>query len=301
MKAILKRLGIDVGLTTAYHPQANGQTERKNQEVEQYLRMFIDTRQDDWSEFLPTAEFVINARLSSASGHTPFELMYGYTPDFTVPAGRPLYIPVADKRLTALREVRKDAEAALRLSKERMRTDVTNQRRKPYSFKIGDCVWLQAKEIKIHIPSRKLSPKQLGPFEVTEVISDVDYRLKLPPALKLHNVFHVDRLSRYKGNDVNGLTPPPPEPVEVEGEEEYKVDHVRDARMFGRTLKFLVRWTGCGEGEDTWEPAKNLKNAPDAIDDFYKRHPGAPKKLSAVHFASMPWQLPFQLTSPDSS
>ena len=77
---------------------------------------------------------------------------------------------------------------------------------------VGDKVWLQAKQIKIHQQSAKLGPKQLGPFEITEVLSDVDYRLKLPPALRIHDVFHIDRLSPYKGNEVNGLEPPPPEP-----------------------------------------------------------------------------------------
>ena len=81
MCALYKRLGIDAGLTTAYHPQANGQVERKNQEVEAYLRLFIGKRQDDWVDLLPTAEFVINSQLNSATGHTPFELLYGYTPD----------------------------------------------------------------------------------------------------------------------------------------------------------------------------------------------------------------------------
>ena len=153
MRSILKRLGVDAGLTTAYHPQANGQTEHKNQEIEQYLCMFIDTRQDDWTEFIPTAEFVLNSCVSSASGHTPFELLYGYTPDFTLPAGRPLYMPAADRRLTSLHQARKDAEAALRLSKERMKTDLMAQQHKHYAFKVGDKVWLQAKEIKIHVPS----------------------------------------------------------------------------------------------------------------------------------------------------
>ena len=90
MRALYKQLGIDAGLTTAYHPQANGQVERKNQEVEAYLHLFIGKQQDDWVDLLPTAEFVINSWLNSATGHTPFELLYGYTPDFTIPAGRPM-------------------------------------------------------------------------------------------------------------------------------------------------------------------------------------------------------------------
>jgi hypothetical protein len=295
MRALYKRLGIDAGLTTAYHPQANGQVERKNQEVEIYLKLFTGKRQDDWADLLPTAEFVINSRLNSATGHTPFELLYGYTPDFTIPVGRPSGIPVLDKRLQNLTVVRKDAEAALRLSKKRMQTDV-EQRMKPYKFNVGDKVWLQAKQIKVHQQSAKLGPKQLGPFEVTEVRSDVDYKLALPPALRIHDVFHVDRLSPYKGNEVNGQVPPPPEPVTVEGEEEYEVDHIRDSKLFGRTLKYLVRWTGYGEGEDTWEPAKNLEHAQDKVLEFYSKNPGAPRKLAANLYASLPWQNPTQFT-----
>ena len=295
MRALYKQLGIDAGLTTAYHPQANGQVERKNQEVEAYLRLFIGKRQDDWVDLLPTAEFVINSRLNSATGHTPFELLYGYTPDFTIPARRPMGIPLVDKCLQHLRSLRVDAEAALRLSKEHMKEG----RPKFYgasALKVGDKVWLQAKQIKIHQQSAKLGPKQLGPFKITEVICDVDYRLVLPLALKIHDVFHADRLSPYKGNDVNGLTPPPPDPVTVDGEEEYKVNHIRDSKLFGRTLKYLVCWTGYGEGEDTWEPASKLKHSPEKIREFHARHPGAPQKINALLYASLPWQSLFTHT-----
>ena len=211
-------------------------------------------------DLLPTVEFVVNSWLNSATGHTPFELLYGYTPDFTIPAGRPMGIPLVDKCLQHLRTLRIDAEAALCLSKECMKLGHP----KSYgasALTVGDKVWLQAKQIKIHQQSAKLGPKQLGPFEITEVLSDVNYRLKLPPALQIHNVFHVDCLSLYKGNKVNGLELPPPQPVTVDGEEEYEVDHIRDSKMFGRTLKYLVCWKGYGEGEDTWEPEQNLKHA----------------------------------------
>ena len=65
----------------------NRQTECKNQEVEQYLRLYTSHVQDDWSTLLSMAEFVMNARCSSASDHTPFKLIYGYTPDFMIPPG----------------------------------------------------------------------------------------------------------------------------------------------------------------------------------------------------------------------
>ena len=295
MHALYKRLGIDAGLMTAYHPQANGQVERKNQEVEAYLHLFIGKRQDDWVDLLPTAEFVINSQLNSTTGHTPFELLYGYTPNFTIPAGRPTGIPLVDRHLQHLRSLRINAEAALRLSKERMKEGHP----KSYgtsAFTVGDKVWLQAKQIKIHQQSAKLGPKQLGPFKITEVISDVDYRLALPPALKIHDVFHVNCLSPYKGNDVNGLTLPHPDLVTVNGKEEYEVDHIRDSKLFGRTLKYLVHWTGYGEGEDTWEPASNLKHSPEKIREFHARNPGAPLKINALLYASFPWQSLFTHT-----
>ena len=151
MQALYKQLGINTGITTAYHPQASGQVESKNQEVEVYLRLFISKRQDDWVDLFPTAEFVINSRLNSATGTTPFpfELLYSYTQDFTIPAGRPTGIPMLDKCLQHLTSLRKDAEAALCLSKKRMQTDI-EQRTQPYHFNVGDRVWLQAKQIKIH-------------------------------------------------------------------------------------------------------------------------------------------------------
>ena len=205
-------------------------------------------------------------------------------------------MPHVDKRLRALEKAREEAQAALRMSKDRMRTDLTTQPKKPYKFSVGDMVWLQSKNVKVHQESQKLGPKQLGPFAVTEVLSDLDYRLQLPPALKLHDVFHIDRLSPWKGNDINGLQPPPPGPLTVQGKEEYEVSHIRDVRKFGRTLKALVRWKGYGEGDDTWEPIKNLDHASEALADFYRRHPGAPRKINAVHFASMPWQALVNVT-----
>ena len=138
MRALYKRLGIDAGLTTAYHPQANGQVECKNQEVEAYLCLFINKRQDDWVDLLPTAEFVINSQLNSATGHTPFELLYGYTPNFTIPAGRPTGIPLVDRRLQWMHKLCINAEAVLHLSKKRMTTSMAPQ--SPH-FQLGDKVW----------------------------------------------------------------------------------------------------------------------------------------------------------------
>jgi transposase InsO family protein len=97
MRALYKRLGIEAGLTTAYHPEGNGKVERKNQEVEQYLCLFCDKRQEDWAEHLPAAEFTLNSCIHSGTSKAPFELIYGYCPDFTVPIGKRSNMPGLDQ------------------------------------------------------------------------------------------------------------------------------------------------------------------------------------------------------------
>jgi hypothetical protein len=142
-------------------------------------------------------------------------------------------MPHVDKHLKALKKAREEVQAALRISKDQMRMEHITQPKKPYKFKVRDMVWLQAKNVKVYQQSQKLGPKQLGPFAVIEVLSDLDYHLQLPPALKLHNVFHINRLSPWKGNNINGQEPLPPGPLTIEGEEEYEVGHIHNVRKFG--------------------------------------------------------------------
>lgn len=104
IKALYEKLGINGQLTTAYHPQVNGQTEQMNKEIEQYLRLFTRQRQDDWATLLLVGEFAINSCVQSALQHLPFEVMYGYQPDFTIPAEGHSNIPAVDKRLDQLKK-----------------------------------------------------------------------------------------------------------------------------------------------------------------------------------------------------
>ena len=73
MKELNQMLGIDTKLLTAFHPQTDGQTERMNQELEQYLQMFIDHRQEQWPEWLGTAEFAYNNKVHTGTKVLPFQ------------------------------------------------------------------------------------------------------------------------------------------------------------------------------------------------------------------------------------
>ena len=105
-------------------------------------------------------------------------------------------------------------------------------KQKAHQFEVGDRVWLTLEDINLQLASKKLGNRQLGPFEVLEKIGPLDYRLDLPLSLdRIHNVFHVDKLSPCKGNPVNGSIPPPPEPIKLEEEEEpeWEVEEVLDS------------------------------------------------------------------------
>jgi hypothetical protein len=238
MRALYKHLDIKTGFTTAYHPQGSGKVERKNQEVKQYLSLFCNKQQDNWASHLPAAEFALNSCLHSSASQTPFRIIYGYWPDFTVPIRKRSNMPSLDKRLDHLANVWKKAEAALQLSKERIKKQFKQNKRSAHVFKVRDMVWLIAKDIKIHQKMPKLGPQRLGLYKVLKRIRDLNYCLELPSYLNLNPIFYVSRLSPWHNNGLS--KPPPPESVVIQGKEEYEVDSIIDIHVYRRQLQYLV-------------------------------------------------------------
>jgi hypothetical protein len=140
MRALYKCFGIETGLTTAYHSKGNSKVERKNQKVEQYLHLFCDKRQEDWTEHLSAAEFALNSRIHAGTSKALFELIYGYCPDFTIPIGKHSNMPGLDQWLDHLAKVRANTEAALCLLKEKMKEQYEHDKKTTHSFNVGDLV-----------------------------------------------------------------------------------------------------------------------------------------------------------------
>ena len=251
--------------------------------------MFCSQRQDNWANLLPLMEFAINNHQSGTTGYSPFWLMHGYNPH-VLPAVRwETAMPEADSRLSLLTEARKEAESALRMAKERL------SQAPRVKFQIGDKVWLDAKNIRICQPSGKLGPKKLGPFEVTKVIGDHNYELALPHDLKVYLVLHIDRLSLWKGNDINSLLLPPPHLMQIQGKEENKVECILDSCIkkvrCSQCLKYLVHWKGYSEGEQSWEPSANLSHVHAKVNAFHRQNLSVPQAIRASVFFSIPWCL----------
>jgi hypothetical protein len=200
-------LKYDVALSSAYHPQTDGETERVNQELETYLRLFCHGNQHSWARLLPLAEFSHNSAVHSVTQKSPFSLLLGYEPCSYPPLGK-TFLPTLEKRLSDLAEARLEAAAAHQKAQQFMRSRITFKFR---PWKVGNKVWLNNKNLRLHYPSRKLTPKREGPFEISQILSPVSYCLHLPPTWRIHNVFHASLLLSYRETPEHGpnfLTPP---------------------------------------------------------------------------------------------
>ena len=275
-------LGIENHFSSAYHPQSDGQTERINQVLEQFLRGYSNHLQTDWSDLLPLAEFSYNNAEHASTQLTPFFANYGYHPRFsfdnTDPASLPLF-PAARSYADQLKQLHEYVRGELDKANRRSAEQFDKHRLPSPQFQPGDRVWLSADNIRSLRPTKKLDYRRLGPFSVSEVISSHAYRLQLPPSMKIHNVFHVDRLEPYVANTIPNRVQPPPPPVEVESDLEYEVEQILDSKVDHRyrdPLFYLVRWVGYGPAHNSWEPASNLTHASDLITEFHTANPTRP-------------------------
>jgi len=215
-------LGIKSKLSTAFHSQTDGQTERINQELEQYLRMFIDYRQEQWPEWLGTAEFAYNNKAHSSTRTSPFKANYGQDPRIGFEERKKGKYMEAEKFVEKMKEIQEEAKAALRKAQEDMRKYTDKKRSDANEYKVGDLVILSTKDLKYQMVGRrteKLMERFVGPYRVKEIISSNAVKLELPSIVKIHPVVNISRVRRYVGQ-VEGQRKEQPAPVIIKGEEE---------------------------------------------------------------------------------
>ena len=192
-------LHYDVALSTTYHPQTDGETERVNQELETYLRLFASNKPEEWSKILLMAEFAHNSTTHSVTQRTAFSLMMGYEPRAYPPLGK-TFLPNLESRLSNLSAAHNNAQAAHKLAQQRMKERITS---KHTPWKVGDKVWLETTNLHMNGP-KKLQMKRTGPFEIEQVISRTAFHLHIPPQWKIHPVFHTLLLTTYKETSEHG-------------------------------------------------------------------------------------------------
>ena len=266
-RELCRTLGITQNISTAYHPQTDGQSERTNQWLEQYLRIFIDYHQQNWASLLPLAQYTLNAWPNATTKKAPFELIMGHIPRVHQSA-RPFKSPTVEARMQQMKQARQDAKEALKKAAD-LEVPTCFE---PYQ--LGDKVWLEGRNLTTTHPTAKLAPRHYGPFTITRVISRTSYQLKLPPQWKIHNVFHATLLTPYKETTLNGSHNQEPTPELINGQPKWEVKQILRVRRYRWQVQYLIRWKGFSETHDSWEPAANV-HADKLIQEFYKRYPKA--------------------------
>ncbi|UTT91464.1 hypothetical protein NDA17_006076 [Ustilago hordei] len=228
-KAFAEQMGVKHSLSTAYHPQTDGQTERVNQVIEQYLRMYCNYEQNDWANLLDTAAFVYNNTVHNSIGVSPFFACYGWNPKAhpDIPQrlgvndpGRFEYLMDGKERCKYLQEQIREAQ--------RRSVNQYNRKHKDIEFKVGDMVYINRRNWKTRRPTPKLDTRFAGPYPVQE-------RPTIPSL--------------------------PDEDLDFE------VEALIDKRSHNGTTEYKVLWRGYSEEAASWEPVENL-NCPDLIQEY---------------------------------
>ena len=265
-QTLCNRLGIKSKLSTAYHPQTDGQTERTNQEIETYLRIYCSNAPQSWLEALPDIEYVHNSQAHSVTKLSPFEILYGYKPRSFPTTTEPTNLPTLSHRLAQIMATRKEAIAAHDLARQHMQRHIQTKF-KP--FKQGEKVWLEATNLSFPNRPRKFSPKREGPFEIEQVLSPLSYKLKIPEAWRIHPVFHASLLTPFRQTDSHGPSFTQPPPDIIDNHEEYEVEAILSHRGNGNRRRYLVKWVGYPTSENQWLPEMELsRNATETLKDY---------------------------------
>jgi len=259
-------LGSKLRLSSAYHPQTDGQTERTIQSLEDLLRACVLEEKSSWEDILPLVEFTYNNSYHSSIGMAPYEALYERK------CRTPLVWYQEGEKFMIGPDIIQQTTEKVKLIQEKMKTAQSRQksyadkRRKPLEFQVGDHVFLKVTPmtgIGRAIKSKKLTPKFVGPYQILRRVGDVAYQVALPPFLSnLHDVFHVSQLRKYIADPSHILEPDQvqlkenltfdPDPVKIEDK---RVKHLR-----GRDISLVkVIWDNV-RGDSTWELEDKMKH-----------------------------------------
>ncbi|GAA5990937.1 hypothetical protein JCM11641_003508 [Rhodosporidiobolus odoratus] len=248
-------------MSTSFHPETDGRSERTDK---------------DWVRFLPSTEYAINTAVNDSTGKTPVELVLGYTPSlFPSPSSTDvsptISAPAAEQVVEERRIKIQEARDSLAIAKVRQASAANRKRGKEPELKEGDLVMVDSADRRARYKAKagdgraaKLFPRWDGPYSIiTSYPGTSTYRLSLPHNDRSHPVFHISKLKRYNPNDASTFSsrePPRPEPIDVDGNEEYMVESIVDERGTGRRRRFLVKWEGYPASDNSWVPLENVKD-----------------------------------------
>jgi hypothetical protein len=289
-QSVLELMGVKSLMSSSFHPQTDGQTERSNRTIEETLRHFASYHQRDWDTYLQTAVFAINNSYQQSVQNSPFFLNKGRHPrlpsdlsaitdKIPAPPAQSVRSPQAQEWHEAIRTALHTAKKFLQQAQDRQKT-YADQHRRELILQVGDWVLLSTKNLRlkadqVNKAKQKLLPRFVGPYQVLSAIGKVAYKLSLPAGVRIHPVFHVSLLKPYKDPSVVGGGRPERSPLDwLEPDPKFEVEcilkHEEDAPGTIRHLRYLIRWKQYSADWDSWEPEENVwLDIPDLLTDYH--------------------------------
>jgi hypothetical protein len=260
---LFKLNGTKLRMSSAYHPQSDGQTEIVNKALQQYLRCFANAQPHQWGKFLRLAEWHYNTSIHSSTGLSPFQVVYGKPPP-----SLPQYIhgssslEALDSDLTTRDEILTSLRRKLEKAQETMKKYADNKRI-AHTFGEGDLVLVKLRPYRqTSVAShrlQKLSKRFFGPFRIKKQIGEVAFELDLPPTSRIHPVFHASKLKLYHGSEQEA-SPLPPEAF-GDNSVVHPIAFLDKQVAAGRPPKVLVQWSNSFPEDATWETLADIETS----------------------------------------